>query len=313
MKITYQLNHFLLLLLSTLFLSSVAIGQDQKNDKKRKKFTPHIKLDNQRSGYRLGIHALGAECTQLNYSLVSFNRFQQSYNAYNAGILQSPMGNLKPAGGWSYGVGVHGLSNYFFSFYIDVITSRQEASTASVFKNGDRREMHIVQTPICTNIDLLMHLSKRVFIGFATGVEQANSKLYSGFRYTNSFLSYGEDQALNGVYRSKDNRINMGIRIDISLIRQIRISIRGEYCGVFAGKQDKSSDYGNPWSDQMYRQSAGAGVNVDGLSHFYLPENVNNAGNPDYYNVGLGENFAKTYRGWRLTTTLIVDLITHHN
>ena len=92
-----------------------------------------------------------------------------------------------------------------------------------------------------------------------------------------------------------------------------RISVRGEYCGIFAGKQDKSSDYGNPWSDQMYRQSGGAGVNLDGNSHFYLPENVNNAGNPDYYYVGLGENFAKTYRGWRLTTTLVVDLFTHHN
>lgn len=312
MTITYRFKH-LLLLLCVVSVAYTAIGQDQKKEKNQGKSASHMSLDRQRSGYRLGIHALVGDCRQYNYDLVSFNRFQQSYNTYNASVLQSPLGDLKPTGGWSYGVGVHGLSNYFFSFYIDVIASHQEASATSVFKSGDKREMRIVQKPICTNIDLLMHLSRRVFIGFATGVEQANSKLYSGYRYSNSFLSYGEDQALNGIYRSKDNRINMGMRVDVSLIRQIRISVRGEYCGVFAGKQDQSSDYGNPWSDQLYRQSAGGGVHIDGTSHFYLPENVNNAGNADYYNVGLGENFAKTYRGWRLTTTIIVDLLTHHN
>jgi hypothetical protein len=285
-----------------------AICQESK-----KSHIPHIALDKQRSGFRFGIHALGGTCTQLKYDLVSFNRFQQSYNTTNAGKLQTQLGKLTPTGGLSYGVGVHGLSNYFLSFYIDVITGRQEASASAVFKNGDRREMRLVQTPICTNIDLILHLSNRVFFGMATGVEQANSKLYSGYRYANSFLSYGEDQALNGVFRSKDNRINLGARLDVSIIRQVRISLRGEYCGVFQGKQNKSSDYPNPWSDQFYRQSGSAGVNLDGLSHFYLPENVNNANNPDYYYVGLGENFAKTYRGWRLTATVIVDLLTHHN
>jgi hypothetical protein len=279
----------------------------------RKGFVPHIALDKQRSGYRFGIHALGGKCTQFKYDLVSFNRFQQSYNTTNAGKLQTQLGKLAPAGGWSYGIGVHGLSNYFLSFYIDVIAGRQEASATSVFKNGDRREMRIVQAPVCTNFDLMLHISKRVFFGMATGVEQANSKLYSGYRYANSFLSYGEDQALNGVFRSKDNRINLGVRMDVSIIRQVRISLRGEYCGMFQGKQDKSSDYSNPWSDQLYRQSGSAGVNSDGLSHFYLPENVNNANNSDYYYVGLGENFSKTYRGWRWTTTLILDLFTHHN
>ena len=47
-------------------------------------------------------------------------------------------------------------------------------------------------------------------------MEQANSKLYSGYRYVNSFLSYGEDEAISGVFRSKDNRINMGMRVDVS-------------------------------------------------------------------------------------------------
>ena len=293
-----------------LILPAVAICQSPEE---KAGSVSHMALDRQRSGYRFGIHALVGKCSQFNYDLVSFNRFQQSYNEARGSALQTPLGKLSPTGGWSYGIGVHGLSNYFLSFYIDVITGRQEASTAAVFKNGDRREMRIVQAPVCTNIDLMLHISRRVFFGIATGVEQANSKLYSGYRYANSFLSYGEDQALNGVFRSKDNRINMGARLDVSIIRQVRISLRGEYCGLFQGKQDKSSDYSNPWSDQLYRQSGTAGVNIDGLSHFYLPENINNANNSDYYNVGLGETFAKTYRGWRLTATLIIDLVTHHN
>ncbi len=304
------LSQYCALSLLCLLLSSGANGQEVK---KKTGFARRIALDRQSSGYRLGIHALGGRYDQFNYSLVSFNRFQQSYNEYHAAALKTPLGSMSPKSGWTYGAGVHGLSNYFLSFYIDVTTGKQEASTTAVFKNGERREMHIVQKPICTNFDLLLHISRRVFIGFASGVEQANSKLYSGYRYNNSVLSYGEDQPLNGVYRSKDNRINMGIRLDISLIRQVRISIRGEYCGVFAGKQDKSSDYSNPWSDQFYRQSSNGGINEDGYNHFYLPENVHNAANPDYYFTGLGENFAKSCRGWRLTTTVILDLITHHN
>ena len=313
MKTTYRLVCCVLLLFCAMLADFHAIGQEQKKEKQKGKFASRIALDNQPKGYRLGIHVLGARCDQFGYDLVSFNRFRQSYNTLHTGMLQSPLGSLALKGGWSYGAGVHGLSIYFISFYIDVITARQEASTASVFKNGDRREMRIVQTPICTNMDLMLHVNRRVFIGMAAGVEQANSKLYSGYRYANSFLSYGEDQALNGVFRSKDNRINLGIRVDVSLIRQVRISVRGEYCGVFAGKQNKSSDYSNPWSDQLYRQSTNAGVNLDGLGHYYLPENAANANNDYYYFTGLGENFAKTYRGWRLTTTLIVDLITHHN
>jgi hypothetical protein len=146
----------------------------------------------------------------------------------------------------------------------------------------------------------------------AVGVEQANSKLYSGYRYRNSFLSYGTDQALNGVYRSRDNRINLGVRMDVNIIRQLRLSVRAEYCGIFMGKQDENS-YSNPWSDQMYRQSASGGIHSDGNNHFYLPEDVANANNDDVFFVGLGKSFAKTYRGWRIGTSLILDLFTHHN
>ena len=162
-------------------------------------------------------------------------------------------------------------------------------------------------------MDLILHINKRLFIGMAAGVEQANGALFSGYRYSNSFLSYGTDQPLNGIYRSRDNRINVGIRTDITIIRQMRLSVRAEYCGAFQGKQNKSTDYLNTWSDQMYRQSASAGIHEDGNNHFYLPEDVHNATNDDVVYVGLGETFAKTYRGWRVTTSLVLDLLTHHN
>ncbi len=301
--------YFVFSLLLALTYSNPAGCQEKTEKKEPSKFARKIALDNRKKNYRLGLHALGARCFQFDYNLVSFERFQNSYNTSKAAIIKSPMGTLPLNGGWMYGGGVHGLSNYFISFYVDVATMRQEASTSVTLTNGDRREMRIVQKPICTNMDLVFHVSKRVFFGVALGVEQSNSTLFSGYRYNNAFLSYGSDQPLNGIFRSKDNRMNMGLRLDVSIIRQLRITIRGEYCGVLQGKQNKSDDYANPWSDKMYRNSASGGIHEDGNNHFYLPEDVNNAANDDVVFVGLGETFAKTYRGWRLTTGLIFDLI----
>ncbi len=306
----YRLYFICSLLL--IFYANSAFCQQTTEKKQPGKFARKIALDSRKKGYRLGIHALGAHCFQFNYNLVSFERFQNSYNTSKAATIKSKMGDLPLKGGWMYGAGVHGLSNYFISFYVDVATMKQQASTSVTLTNGDRREMKIEQNPICTNMDLVLHVSKRVFFGVALGVEQSNSTLFSGYRYNNAFLSYGSDQPLNGVFRSKDNRMNMGMRLDISIIRQLRLTIRGEYCGVLQGKQNKSSDYSNPWSDRMYRNSASGGIHEDGNNHFYLPEDVNNATNDDYVFAGLGETFAKTYRGWRVTTGLIFDLISTH-
>ncbi len=277
------------------------------------KATSRFALDTAPKGFRFGIHAYGGRQFFAGYKLVSFERFQESYNRYHAGNLTSPMSNLRPTGGWVYGAGIGGLSLYFISFDINVTRGQQEAVASATFSNGDTREMRIVQKPICTNLDLLMHLSKRVFIGAALGVEQMNSTLYSGYRYSNSFLSYSDDQPLNGVFRSKDNRMNMGLRLDVAIIRQLRFSLRAEYCGVFQGKQDKDEAYANTWKDQMYAQSASAGIHNDGDNHFYLPEDVTQAGDDNVYYVGLGRTFAKTYRGWRFTTGLVLDIFTHHN
>ena len=296
-----------LLLCLLIFTGPAAISRENKKSKSR------ISLDDSPKGFRFGIHAYGGRQFFAGYKLVSFERFQESYNSYHGIQLSSPMSNLRPTGGWVYGAGIGGLSNYFISFDINVMRGRQEASTSATFSNGDTRELVIVQKPICTNIDLLMHLSKRVFIGPALGVEQSNSTLYSGYRYSHSFLSYGSDQPLNGIYRSKDNRMNMGLRLDVAIIRQLRFSLRMEYCGVFAGKQDKDADYSNTWSDQMYRQSASGGIHNDGDNHFYLPEDVTQANNDNVYFVGLGRTFAKTYRGWRISSGLVLDLFTHHN
>ena len=301
------MRHISLLLCFLVFAGLAAFGRE--GEKGRSRIAP----DDSPKGFRFGLHAYGGRQFFSGYKLVSFERFQESYNSSHSGNLISPMSNLRPTGGWVYGLGLGGLSNYFISFDINVTRGRQDASASATFSNGDTRELILVQKPVCTNIDLLMHLSKRVFIGAALGVEQANSTLYSGYRYSHSFLSYGTDQPLNGIYRSKDNRINMGLRMDVTIIRQLRFSLRAEYCGVFGGRQDKDADYANPWKDQMYNQSASGGIHNDGNNHFYLPEDVTHANDDNVYFVGLGQTFAKTYRGWRISTGLVLDILTHHN
>ena len=299
-------RNFLLLCILTL---ATTTAFSRENGKATSRFA----LDAAPKGFRFGIHAYGGRQFFAGYNLVSFDRFAESYNSYHAGQLSSPMGTMRPTAGWVYGAGIGGLSLYFISFDINVTKGRQEAAASATFSNGDTREMRIVQKPVCTNFDLLMHLNKRVFIGAALGVEQMNSTLYSGYRYSHSFLSYADDQPLNGIYRSKDNRLNMGLRLDVAIIRQLRFSLRAEYCGVFGGKQDKDEAYANTWKDQMYAQSASAGIHNDGDNHFYLPEDVTQAGDDNVYYVGLGRTFAKTYRGWRISTGLVLDIFTHHN
>lgn len=302
------MKHLVLILCIVFAASPPGQCRDKKAKKSNGYFAPDDKGDS-----RAGFHAEGYRTFYTGYSLVSFERFRTSYNEVNGGRLKSPLGDLRPAGGFTWGGGAHVITQggeFCFSF----LRGSTEATATATYNNGDQREMKIEMKPITMNFDIMGFLSRRVSLGFALGMDVPHTKLYSGYRYAGGPLSYGTDQALNGVFRAKGvPSLTGGLRLDVAIVRQLRFTARAEYVGLFAGKQKggDGSDYELlPWRDELYGYSSSGGVHTDGFNHFYLPEDVKAANNDYVYYVGQGSNFAKMYRGWRINVGLTLDLFT---
>ena len=296
-----------LLLTFALLLGLPAASFAKNKKEKRHRFS--LALDDE-DDTRLGFVAKGGRMLfSGGYSLESFNRFRNSYNLANTN-LSSPMGRLSINGGWAWGGGLRG-SGKLSAMGISIMRYNTEATASATLRNGNSRQIRMVMKPVDLDFDLLMGIGRRVKLGMATGYEAQNVTLYSGYQYKNGFLSYGSDQPLNGIFNSRDGgSITLGLRAEVSIVRQARLSVRADYVGVFAGKQKEGGDYELlPWRDEMYGASGSGGIHTDGFNHFYLPEDVTNANNDYVYYVGQGSNFAKGFRGWRFNVGLDIDLL----
>lgn len=264
---------------------------------------------------RGGFHITGGRTVFKNYTFESFERFRTAYNEINATRLQTPLGGLTPAGGWWYGAGAHGRQGGM-AMYFSFTGGRTDATATARLRNGDEREMRVEMTPITMNFDFLFSIRDRVFFGWALGGDFGKATLYSGYRYAgDDRISYGTDQPLNGIYRFRgNNTINLGGRVDVKIVPQVRLTVRGEYVGTFMGKQKGAAGTSGyellPHRDELYGNSSSGGVHIDGFNHFYLVESPAAANNDYVYYVGQGNNFAKTFRGWRIQAGVVIDIKT---
>ncbi len=295
-----------------LLLLCALLHAPSSSARKRNAPTPAASTGDTRGGF----HITGGRAFFKDSPVETFERFRTAYNSLNAARLQTPLGDLQPTGGWWYGGGAHGTGQglaMYFSF-----TSGHTGATATArLRNGDEREMRVEMTPLNMNFDFLFSIRDRVFIGWALGGDFGKGTLYSGYRYAGDGdrISYGTDQPLNGIYRFRGaTAINLGARLDVKIVRQLRLTVRGEYLGTFMGKQKGAaggSDYELlPHRDELYGNSTSGGIHIDGFNHFYLVENPQAANNDYVYYVGLGNNFARTFRGWRIQAGVVLDIKT---
>lgn len=245
------------------------------------------------------------------YSLVklqSYENFLPTYNAANASRLKTPLGNLRPGAGWCIGA-----EAYIGFVYFNFMQNYSSANATATYKNGDSREFKLIYRPLDMNLDLMIP-GKKIDFGMAFGMEIQKARLYSGYRYNNGYLSYAEDQALNGIYRFRSNtRLNIGLRMDFKIAKWLHLSFRAERIGFWSKMLEGSSTIKYnliPHRDEMMGQASSGPVNIDGTLHYYLPENANDANNEYVYFVGNGGYaFANTYKGWRFGLMLRFNLV----
>jgi len=241
--------------------------------------------------------------------LASYDRFRDAYNNFFAARLAQPLGSLRPSVTIPFGVGGH-----IGPLWFDVMQHFATLETDAQFTNGDRRDLKMVLRPLDLNFDLLFPMGKRLNAGMALGMQLQKGKLYSGYQYAGMpYISYAEDNPLNGVYSFYSNSsVTAGVRADIRFAKRgslslLTLSLRADYVGAFRKMVTTDElDKLNPHRDEIAVTASGGATYSDGQLHKYLPEDPDRQYDPYTFFVGTGgAPFVGLYRGWRFSTTLV--------
>lgn len=257
-----------------------------------------------------GVHA-GVGVSVWNVKLESFDRFQQSYNAFFKTSIRAPLDALRPTPSVSYGGGA-----YIGPLYLNLVQHRLDAETSADFVNGDRREIRVEMRPLDMNFDLMFPAGKRLVLGMALGMQMQKARFFSGYRYAGQdVVSYSTlDNPLNGIYDAWSNStLTAGLRTDIKLVKRkgkslITLSLKGDYVNAFqglTGNETTSKLLGH--RDEMAYAATGGHGYSDGTLHKYLPVEARDQFNEYVFFVGNGgEVLNNTFRGWRGTVSILV-------
>ncbi|MCR5887277.1 hypothetical protein LRS06_05680 [Hymenobacter sp. J193] len=266
--------------------------------------TPTVLWAQDDEEFGFGFYVQGGTNYTPGFKLDSYDRFRASFNQAARSRLQTELGAWQPQRFQNFGGGL-----YFGPIHLSFNKQFSSATAVAKFKNGDQREMTLDYNPLDMHFELLF--GKRLQAGAGCGLRVENATVRSGLRYAGGPLSYGEDQALNGIFRSiSGGAITGSARVDFQLVRVkkrplLTLSMRGTYAGV-TRKFLEGNAYLLPYSDQMMKKMRGGSGHADGTLRFYLPEEVSQRNNVYTTMVGGGEAFSGTVHGWAFSANLIL-------
>ena len=246
-----------------------------------------------------------------SYRLKTFDDLLINYNTVNAGNLSSPLTSLSP--GKTKFIGIGAFIGMKESGILEMTFTKafaQESMVSATLKNGDRREFKLRYAPVEMNFDFVFNLNRKLLLGPTIGLQIQHGTLYSGFRYSNGGLSYGEDQHMNGIFTFREKiGMPMGLRLDFNIIESLRLSFRANYSGVTLGVYDDKKPSLNPHRDEMMAKATGGSVYRDGYTRYGLQvENMPDGKGAiianDNRDVGGGFAMARPMKGMQYTISL---------
>lgn len=249
-----------------------------------------------------------------HYKLKTFETFRNNYNLVNAARLNGELGSLSPGMGTLIGFGGFIGVPDGGMFEVNIVKMlAQEQTVMATMKNGDRREFKLKYAPIESNFDILFAIKRYLLLGPTIGLQIQHATLYSGYRYQNGPLSYGEDQSLNGIFAFREKiGIPLGLRLDARILKVIRLSFKANYTGYSMGLFDESKRSLIPHRDEMMAKITGGSVYRDGYTQYALPiENpLDGQGSKKLLNNGDTEGFAlaRPFRGFQYSLSLKLQL-----
>jgi hypothetical protein len=253
-------------------------------------------------GYGLYVQAGGGYTP--GFKLDSYDRFRASFNQAVRSRLQTELGAWKPQRYQGFGGGA-----YFGPLHLSIVKQFTSATAVAKYKNGDQREMTLDYNPLDMHFECIF--GNRLRVGGGLGLQVPNATVRSGLRYAGGPLSYGEDQALNGIFRNlTGSAMTLSARTDFQLVRVkkrplLTLSVRGTYAGVMRSYLE-GNGYLLPFADQLMRQASSGSGHADGTLRYYLPEDVDQRNNVNTTMVGGGQAFSGTVHGWSFSAHLLL-------
>ena len=246
-----------------------------------------------------------------SYKLKTFEDMLVNYNQTNASNLLSPLTSLSP--GKTKYIGIGAFIGVKESGILEMIFTKaipQESMVSATLKNGDRREFKLRYAPVEMNFDFIFNVNRKLLFGPTIGLQIQHAKLYSGFRYSNGTLSYGEDQHMNGIFTFRENLgMPLGLRLDYNIVDFLRLSFRANYSGLQWGIYDEKKPSLNPHRDEMMAKATGGSVYRDGYTRYGLqvenqPDGKGFIRADDNRDVSGGFAMARPMKGFQYTVSL---------
>ncbi len=262
---------------------------------------------------RLGLGIQLGTCNN-HMNLKSLSKFNTSYNNLFSSKLRS---NLAPATlGSSFYFGI----NAQWLFY-NIYWNRNIASKTLTANNyfGGTRQIDIANSSSELGLDILFIQTKMINFGLNIGAQTQNLKISSKYVYPSGQTSYigGQDGSYSGIYENKSSSRDItGLRLDIKIpkFKYAQLTLRADYIGLYL-KDDASTGYLNPSSDQFYKQVAST-YNGAAYERFYLPEDASKINNYiQYYQGGYEDSHAVygTFQGYRFSMATTINIINKKN
>lgn len=246
-----------------------------------------------------------------SYRLKTFDDMLLNYNQTNASNLLSPLTTLTP--GKTKYIGIGAFIGVKESGVMELTFTKafpQESMVSATLKNGDRREFKLRYAPVEMNFDFVFNLNRKLLFGPTIGLQIQHAELYSGFRYSNGSLSYGEDQHMNGIFTFRENLgMPLGLRLDYNIVKFLRLSFRANYSGIAWGIYDEEKPSLIPHRDEMMAKATGGSVYRDGYTRYglqveNLPDGKGFVKADDNRDVSGGFAMARPMKGFQYTISL---------
>lgn len=197
----------------------------------------------------------------------SFSNFIESYNSYNANILDDGF-NKKFKALKGLGWNVSFFMNDGYDFRANSGVSYLKSVNYAVMINGDRRKLDFRFKDLTVDMGIGGG-SDGFFMNLNFGMNLRMSTLYASYVFANGFESIASDHKLNGIYDAWRLTGLLGATIGIPFSEYVQLIFRADY--VFPAGKDET--YRADYSDiTEFKQS----------NDMNFPQNINTYVNDPY-------------------------------
>ncbi len=203
----------------------------------------------------------------------SLENFIKYHNIYYSNILSEPLPldySFKPAF-------IHGFEANIMAFTLNTLWTKTVADMQATYTNGNQRIISIDYNTFQMGLDVEIPI-RMIRFGLCNGLTMHWGEFSSGYKYTNlgnGYISYAQDQPMNGIYSTpRIFEYMLGGRLGVTW-KFLKFVFKAQH--VFQG--DDETHYLIPSYDKLFSTVPGFGYYSDGdipEYFYYAPQDMSN-------------------------------------